>query len=87
MWISLSERCSPLPTAMDWGIVNKVVPRDQLEAEHDRLAQHLTSRAPVRCGSSRRHEAVAQHGPAKTAFVLESMAEALSRPVPTNRRA
>ncbi|MEZ5670789.1 MAG: enoyl-CoA hydratase/isomerase family protein [Alphaproteobacteria bacterium] len=40
--------------ALDWGLVDAVVPRDGLRAEADRLAEAVTARAPVAVALSKR---------------------------------
>ena len=45
MWISLSGEMFSAAEAKEWGIVNQVVPGDQLEPETKKLAQHLSKQS------------------------------------------
>jgi len=79
MWISLSGEMFTAAEAKEWGIVNKVVPRDQLEAETSRLAQHLSRQSASAMWFIKEGMKASLNMDPQNAFVLESMAEALSQ--------
>ena len=79
MWISLSGEMFSAAEAKDWGIVNKVVPRDQLEAETTKLATHLSKQSASAMWFLKEGMKASLNMDPQNAFVLEFMAEALSQ--------
>ncbi len=79
MWISLSGEMFSAEDAKDWGIVNKVVPRDQLETETRALAQRLSRQSASAMWFLKEGMKASLSMDPQNAFVLESMAEALSQ--------
>lgn len=79
MWISLSGEMFSAADAKDWGIVNKVVARDQLETETRKLALHLSKQSASAMWFVKEGMKASLNMDPQNAFVLESMAEALSQ--------
>ena len=79
MWISLSGEMFSAQEAKDWGIVNKVVSKDNLEAETRRLAVHLSKQSASAMWLVKEGMKASLSMDPQNAFVLESMAEALSQ--------
>ena len=82
MWISLSGEMFSAAEAKEWGIVNKVVPGDQLEPETKKLAQHLSKQSASAMWILKEAMKASLSMDPQNAFVLESMAEALSQTSP-----
>jgi len=79
MWISLSGEMFTAGEAKDWGIVNKVVPRDQLDAETQKIARHLNKKSASAMWLVKEGMKASLSMDPQNAFVLESMAEVLSQ--------
>ncbi|MTW16933.1 enoyl-CoA hydratase/isomerase family protein [Rhodoplanes serenus] len=79
MWISLTGEMFSAAEAKDWGIVNKVVPRDRLEEETLALARRLSKQSASAMWILKEGMKASLSMDPQNAFVLESMAEALSQ--------
>lgn len=79
MWISLSGEMFSAQEAKDWGIVNKVVPRDQLEPETRKLAERLSRQSASAMWILKEGMKASLSMDPQNAVVFESMAEALSQ--------
>jgi enoyl-CoA hydratase/carnithine racemase len=82
MWISLSGEMFSAPQAEQWGLVSKVVPREQLEAEAEALAQKLAQKSATAMWFVKEAMKASMSMDPQSAFVLESMAESLSQTSP-----
>lgn len=85
MWISLSGEMFSAAEAKDWGIVNKVVPRDRLEAETRALAERISRQSATAMWLLKEGMKASLSMDPQQAVVFESMAEALSQTGPDYR--
>jgi len=85
MWISLSGETISANQAEDWGLVNRVVPRAQLDEEVDQLAARLSKKSASAMWLLKETMKASLSMDPQNAFVLESMAEALSQTSPDYR--